>query len=437
VVGVLALCGAALADVIDLEIIGPSEVAENFSASYKAIAYYDDDSTRDVTNSALWAVEPNTYTSIDNYGVLTTEDISYEDQPVTILASYSEADTTIEADKAVTVFPICPTGTALSFDGIDDYVKVNKNHSLNFGSSIDFTMEAWIKAKPSQLKYPAIIGRRNPGAANGYIFFLWLDGRLASQLNDGRDTNYQSTSDDLRDDTWHYVAVTADRNAYLIFYVDGIQKGQNDISIKGNIDSVSDIFIGWEEQNPSATYFNGVIDEVRIYDRALSAQEIQANMHRRLQGNEPNLVGYWDLDEGEGQVVYDLSGNGNDGQLGSTPEADSSDPAWVDSDAPIGICSLYQIATMATERALGRKTALLEELLAALAQEWAAYEALEELFESGDYGDLNKGDIVTAKQKIHSAIQHEEQSIDALEKSIEKLKDALSALGYEPEPPPM
>jgi hypothetical protein len=122
--------------------------------------------------------------------------------------------------------------------------------------------------------------------------------------------------------------------------------------------------------------------------------------------------------------------------LGSTPNADSSDPAWVDSDAPVGVCSSYQIATMTTERAIERKTALLEELLAALGEEWAGYEALEELLESGDYGDLNKGDIVTAKQKIHSATQHEEQAIDALEKSIEKLQDALSALGYEPEPTP-
>jgi len=90
---------------------------------------------------------------------------------------------------------------------------------------------------------------------------------------------------------------------------------------------------------------------------------------------------------------------------------------------------------MAAERVIERKIALIEELLAALAQEWAGYEVIEELLESGDYGDMYKGDIVTAKQKIHSATQHEEQSIDALEKSLEKLKDALSALDYEPEPP--
>ena len=45
---------------------------------------------------------------------------------------------------------------------------------------------------------------------------------------------------------------------------------------------------------------------------------------------------------------------------------------------------------------------------------------------------MYKGDIVTAKQKIYSATQHEEQSVDALEKSIEKLEGALSALGYDP-----
>jgi len=76
----------------------------------------------------------------------------------------------------------------------------------------------------------------------------------------------------------------------------------------------------------------------------------------------------------------------------------------------------------------------MERINAELEKEWAAYEALEEWLEGGDYGDLNYGDIVTAKQKIHSAIQHEEQSIDVLEQSIEKLKDALISLGYEPEP---
>jgi len=75
-------------DVVSLEIVGPGKVAENFRASYKAIAYYDNNgatSTMDVTELSLWVVEPNMYASIDDYGVLTTKDIVKE-RFTTILA---------------------------------------------------------------------------------------------------------------------------------------------------------------------------------------------------------------------------------------------------------------------------------------------------------------------------------------------------------------
>jgi len=84
------------------------------------------------------------------------------------------------------------------------------------------------------------------------------------------------------------------------------------------------------------------------------------------------------------------------------------------------------------EYASYNKENALHKVELALEKEWLAYAALEIMLKSGDYGDLNKGDIVTAKQKIHSAIQHQEQAIDALEKSIEKLEDALTALRAEP-----
>ena len=82
-------------------------------------------------------------------------------------------------------------------------------------------------------------------------------------------------------------------------------------------------------------------------------------------------------------------------------------------------------------QAIAEKTEMLEAIDEALDKEWQAYDALEELLQSRDYGDLNKADIVKARQKIHSSIQHQEQSKDALEKSIEKLQDALTALGWE------
>jgi len=78
---------------------------------------------------------------------------------------------------------------------------------------------------------------------------------------------------------------------------------------------------------------------------------------------------------------------------------------------------------------IGKKLEMLERIPILLEKEQVAYKGFEELLKSGDYGDLNKGDIVKAKQKIHSAIQHEEQAADALEKSVEKLDDAMNTLG--------
>jgi len=90
-------------------------------------------------------------------------------------------------------------------------------------------------------------------------------------------------------------------------------------------------------------YFEGIIDEVAIYNKALSPEEIRANMYRKLTSDEPNLVGYWNFDKGEGQVAADSSGNGNNGTIGFTSGLDDSDPQWVISDAPVGICNTVAV----------------------------------------------------------------------------------------------
>jgi len=71
------------------------------------------------------------------------------------------------------------------------------------------------------------------------------------------------------------------------------------------------------------SFVAGKIDEVRIYNRALSAAEI------RYHYNRGGPVGHWKFDEGEGQIAYDSTWNNNDGQLGSTTAADAADPKWV------------------------------------------------------------------------------------------------------------
>ena len=61
--------------------------------------------------------------------------------------------------------------------------------------------------------------------------------------------------------------------------------------------------------------YKGKISEMRIWNRARNANEIQADMYRCLTGYEDGLVGYWPLDEGEGEIIYDRTPNGNHGTV--------------------------------------------------------------------------------------------------------------------------
>ncbi|MDH7598424.1 MAG: hypothetical protein QHH07_02145, partial [Sedimentisphaerales bacterium] len=77
-------------------------------------------------------------------------------------------------------------------------------------------------------------------------------------------------------------------------------------------------------------YFKGKVDDVRIYNVALNDSQVMTAMTSVPTGPVAGLVGYWNLDEGAGQTVYDLSGNNNHGILGNSTAADSADPVWYD-----------------------------------------------------------------------------------------------------------
>lgn len=73
--------------------------------------------------------------------------------------------------------------------------------------------------------------------------------------------------------------------------------------------------------------FNNIITEVRFWNIARTVEEVKNNMNKPLNGNENGLIGYWRLNEGSGNTVYDLSINANNGTIYNAD--------WVESDVPI------------------------------------------------------------------------------------------------------
>ena len=412
-----------------LEIVGLNEVAENSNTAYKAMANYDIGSPKDVTDSADWSVEPNDIASIAA-GLLTTEMIDLPED-VTITAQYSEGDVNESDEKDVSIFAICPSGNALEFDGVDDFVAVPDNPAL---SPKHITIAAWIY--PENLSHNVqIVGKwRMYNIGGEYIFDNKNNNdalRFAATFGGNNFIPIYSDDAVLHTNAWQHVAVTWD-GLNCVFYVNGENAGEDNSAAGDLPDSDNSVYIGrnynWGSGGPRP--FDGKIDEVTIFNRALSAEEIQTLMHTRPDTDDSNLVAYWDFDEGSGQIAYDSAG-GNDGVLGDANTPDGSDPNWTDSIPPVGICTMEELFGRNINQALDIKLDILEQLEEALGKETAGQYILEQFLNDGDSNIWEKRDILESKRMVRSAVQNEEKAGINVDQSIDKLDDALDTLGIE------
>ncbi len=318
---------------------------------------------------------------------------------------------------------------ALVYDGVNDYCRISHSEALTFHER-PFTVELWFYSFGVGAWSDIVLTKGESGDPenSNYSFILQNGGSLEFEWEYNSGTNQEAWIIPWTDNRWHHLAGVFDGNDQLL-YLDGELVAHNE-NVNGPGEGEDrDIYIGvYHPEGP--TPFSGYIDEVRIWETARTQEEIQSNMYSALSGTEEGLVGYWDFNEGSGTTAHDKTNN-NDCILGGDGLGDDI-PLWVASTIPESI----DIPISKIKNAIIEKEDIAGKIDAVLDKEWEAYEVLDAMLESGDYGDLKKGDIVKAKQKIHSAMQHGEQSLDALDKSIEKLIDALEALGWEPEPVP-
>jgi fibronectin type 3 domain-containing protein len=168
-------------------------------------------------------------------------------------------------------------GNALSFNGTNNLVAINSSATLNVTTAM--TLEAWINPAANQSGWRTIMQREvdayflnasndsgalrpsGGGTLGGQV--AWLSGPTANPVN-----------------IWTHVALTYD-GAALRLYVNGVQAAT--LAATGAIETNSSpLRIGGN--SPYGEYFNGRIDEVRVYNRALSATEIQTDMNTPVAG---------------------------------------------------------------------------------------------------------------------------------------------------------
>ena len=227
-------------------------------------------------------------------------------------------------------------GQALNFDGSSSYVGAGAGPSLNISGAI--TVSAWIKPTVVGVANSDIVANMN-AAASTEQYELTLDsgGAVEFDLNNGGAQQFDYGTQILSANNWYHIVATRDAgNTASKIYINGVadtvgRAGSGSIPTSG----FGRTAIGRSGDDISGAYFPGIIDDVRIYNRQLSASEV-ANLYQsgatRAQTSsavmhngsslQSGLVGHWTFDgkdtpwsSATAGTAIDRSGNNSNGIL--------------------------------------------------------------------------------------------------------------------------
>jgi PKD repeat protein/putative intracellular protease/amidase len=213
--------------------------------------------------------------------------------------------------------------SALQFDGSNSHTTCPATSSLNLTG--ECTIEAWINPS-SWGEFPGfglgkVMDKRNISVLLIDSFLSYNRQSLQIQLTHADGTTRSSNTPEYSIvlDQWQHIAVTYNGMNTVRMYVNGAEQTVSQAAeplgpIKDN--SSDDLIIG--NSSDRGFTFDGLIDEVRLWSVARTAGEILGTMNCSLYGDETGLIGYWPMNEGNGETIVDQSGNGNDGTLVDT-----------------------------------------------------------------------------------------------------------------------
>lgn len=165
----------------------------------------------------------------------------------------------------------CSKGSCLEFDNVDDGVSIP---SFTFAGASDYTMMAWAKIKGSHKNYTGtIMSSGNWNSAHWALGISQSNTIFQTRKADGASSPTLSRTFSLN--AWHFVALVRSGTS-ISFYVNGARIGGATITNGVLVSDATNMTIGRETYANGYFDFNGFIDEPRIYNRALSATEVQA-----------------------------------------------------------------------------------------------------------------------------------------------------------------
>lgn len=236
--------------------------------------------------------------------------------------------------------PIDLSANSLKFDGTEKVAMADPNNKFYISTSNEeFTLEVIVKS--DLVVFPGYINRND--SPNEAVLACATVGTLHINRSEDLTTEdligfytvggYISYPFNLKDGNCHHLAIVKTASEVSL-YIDGVQVNQNSTySSTQWYTEPHPFLIGAAKYDEAYSTFNrffkGSIKEVRYWNTARSAIQIQNNINSGLAGNETGLIAYWPLNEGSGQTFHDrvLSKNA-DGHLGISYNNGTYDPSW-------------------------------------------------------------------------------------------------------------
>jgi hypothetical protein len=302
-------------------------------------------------NNILWSTGDTTNSIVVTPNQTTTY---YLSQTINGITCYDSVVITINSDTSFTNITSCDSvvwnginytssGTysfsdslnnnySMNFDGVDDYVTLNQTPTYAPTTSTDFTISIWVN--PNTLHEGTIASQYENVIPSNCNFILGLMMNNTFRVSGNGYGYYEFGTPNIG--IWQYVSLVFHSSGSVDTYVDGVFTGSSVLNLSSTVGTmpleIGDLFTGG--CSGCIGPFDGLLDNVDIWNTALTQQDIQDNMLCSPIGSESGLIGLWNFEEGSGTTAYDQTPNGNDGIING---------AIYNSSVPLQSCNLTNI----------------------------------------------------------------------------------------------
>lgn len=250
--------------------------------------------------------------------------------------------------------------SAAEFDGLTDFIQIPHHNAFNFGSDEDFTISLWVKAaitQPSLLNYHDVIGKWEDYPGGNNASYPWtirirnvrFGGTMGIFRYDQPCNNfpYDHAGNHMLDDTYYHVVFRKNGSSLELFLNGKLEKSIVDIT-SCSTDNQLPVYIGKRGGTLNPAFYKGIIDDIGIYNRALSLCEINQLYTLHISGG---LLAHYPL----GGNTLDISGNNHHGSnQGATfvPDRNGNSNAAASFDGIDDFISAGNIINVANQKAM-------------------------------------------------------------------------------------